>query len=72
MFFGKNSASESNESLLSNCRAQPVLFKTVQARAMKACYQIAERSLFYLKTVQARASRTRFHIAERSLFSSKS
>ena len=27
MFFGKNSASESNESLLSNCRAQPVLFK---------------------------------------------
>jgi len=39
---------------------------------MKACYQIAERSLFYLKTVQAKAMRTRFHIAERSLFSSKS
>ena len=25
--FDKNSASERNESLLSNCRAQPVLFK---------------------------------------------
>lgn len=48
------------------------LAKTVQARAMKACYQIAKRSLFYLKTLQAKAMRTRFHIAERSLFSSKS
>jgi len=39
---------------------------------MKACYQIAERSLFYLKTVQAGAMRDSFQIAERSLFSSKS
>ena len=27
LFYGKNSASESNESLFSDCRAQPVLWK---------------------------------------------
>ena len=49
-FCMKNSASECNESLLSDCRAQPVLLeKTVPASAMKACFQIAERSLFYWK-----------------------
>ena len=50
MFFGKNSASESNESLLSNCRAQPVLLKTVQAKAMRTRFHIAERSLFSSKS----------------------
>ena len=33
MFFGKNSASERNESLLSYCRAQHVLFKTMMVYA---------------------------------------
>ena len=35
---------------------------------MKACFQIAERSLFYVKTVQASAMKTCFQIAECSLF----
>ena len=35
---------------------------------MKACFQIAERSLFYSKTVQARAMKACFQIAECSLF----
>ena len=38
---------------------------------MKACFQIAERSLFYVKTVQARAMKACFLIVERSLFYSK-
>ena len=38
---------------------------------MKACFQIAERSLFYVKTVPARAMKACFQIAERSLFYSK-
>jgi len=38
---------------------------------MKACFQIAECSLFYVKTVQARAMKACFQIAECSLFYSK-
>ncbi|KXU59871.1 hypothetical protein HMPREF3218_0200278 [Prevotella bivia] len=36
-------------------------------RGMKACFQIAERSLSYAKIVQARAIQTCLNIAERSL-----
>ena len=43
----------------------------MQASAMKACFQIAECSLFYVKTVQARAMKACFQIAECSLFYSK-
>ena len=42
--------------------------KTVPASAMKAYFQIAERSLFYLKTVPASAMKPCFQIAGRSLF----
>jgi hypothetical protein len=35
---------------------------------MKACFQIAERSLFYRKTVPVRAMKACFQIAGRSLF----
>ena len=35
---------------------------------MKACFQIAERSLFYVKIVQASAMKACFQIAECSLF----
>ena len=41
--------------------------KSVQASAMKTCFQIAERSLTYAKSVQASAMKTCFQIAERSL-----
>jgi hypothetical protein len=35
---------------------------------MKACFHIAERSLFYSKTVPVSAVKACFHIVERSLF----
>ena len=38
---------------------------------MKACFHIAERSLFYSKTLPVSAMKACFHIAERSLFYSK-
>ena len=41
--------------------------KIVQVSAMKACFQIAERSLSYAKIVQVSAMKACFQIAERSL-----
>jgi len=41
--------------------------KTVQASAMRTCFQIAERNLSSAKTVQASAMKACFRIAERCL-----
>ena len=48
-----------------------LIAKIVQARAMKTCFQIAERRQSYLKIVQARAMKTCFQIAERRQSSAK-
>ena len=45
--------------------------KTVPTSAMRACFQIAECSLFYSKTVPTSAMRACFQIAECSLFYKK-